>query len=244
MKTHWQVLGGVLLIGLTGCPNNPVMEGTVVITHPDSPPTTVHVTCNHLIDYQSGAANLTALQVPITSVIKPQIGGFAIGENVLRNASDAIGYLDYNQLMYCEALLLSATSQERDQVLNDYRKANGDLATILRALQTASTQQQYQNTVNKAAETANTPPSPTTTAAVNQLKAKTEAGTVTPTTAPVPATPSTPAAPTAPAAPVSPVPAPAAPAVPPAAGTPVTPTAAAATPVTTEPTPPGIAPSR
>jgi hypothetical protein len=204
MRMCWSAIGWVLLLTSCSVPSKQQarMEGDVVIAHPDGPPTTVHVSCSPVIDYQANTVNVTGVQVPITSVIKPQVGGVTTGVSY-RQATDAIAYLDYNQFLYCEALLLAASAQDRKQVFDDYVKATGDLTTAIRALETSSSPQQYQQNANQAAQDAAKPPSPVTTTAVNELKSKTGIAAPVPTAAapaaapivPAPATPTIPTAP-------------------------------------------------
>lgn len=126
----------------------------------------IHITCGPMFNTDTKEFNVTGISIPVTSVIKPEIGGIST-KTTAQNAFEKIMAMDLQQAEICVALLITSDEQARLQILKDYIGIGGQLTSLIRSLSDATTAQQYEATARNAQ-----PPkvAPTTASAASNAK--------------------------------------------------------------------------
>lgn len=145
------------------------MQGYVEVKEPDGTIQRVNLTCRTIYDTTQNTFNLTGVTLPITSVIKPQIGGVSTGINP-QTVSDQLHGLDLQQLAICESLILLPQQSDIAQTFKDYIGASGYLTQQIRTLNSSTSVTQYQQAANNLANNPSATVAKTTADAVAQAQ--------------------------------------------------------------------------
>ena len=140
--------GGLLaLLLLSACDPDVLMRGYVDVTEPDGQIQKVHMICRRIYDPASSSLSITGVTLPITSVIKPQIGGISLSSSAAA-VTDQIRGLDLQQIALCESIILEPAQADLRQAFKDYIGIDGYLTEQIRTLNSSTTAQQYQDAAN------------------------------------------------------------------------------------------------
>jgi hypothetical protein len=135
---------------LSACGNPSIMHGYVGVLEPGGNIEKVQITCRPIYNINTQTLNITGLSLPITSVIKPSIGGISTG--ITPSAvSDQLHGLDLQQIAICESLLLDPNQADIRQTLKDYVGITGYLTQQIRTLNSSTSVPQYQAAANNLA---------------------------------------------------------------------------------------------
>jgi hypothetical protein len=140
---------GVLLVlmCMSGCGSADVlMSGYIDVSEPGGAIQKVHLACRRVYDPNSSTISITGVTLPLTSVIKPQLGGLSMTSNAAA-VTDEIRELDLQQIALCESLILTPDQATIRQAFKDYIGVDGYLSEQIRTLNSSTTPAQYQNAV-------------------------------------------------------------------------------------------------
>lgn len=163
----------LFLLLLTACDDTAVTKGYVEVVEPNGQIQKVNLSCRTIYDTDQKTLSITGVTLPITSVIKPEIGGVSTGINP-QILSDQLHGLDLQQLAMCQSLLLLPQQADIRQTIKDYIGASGNLTQQIRTLNSSTSVAQYQQTANNLANNATATVAKTTADAMTtpQVQAK------------------------------------------------------------------------
>jgi hypothetical protein len=137
----------LVLLGLSACSSSDVMmSGYVDVPEPGGSIQKVHLACRRVYDPDSSTINITGVTLPLTSVVKPQLGGLSMSSNAAA-VTDEIRELDLQQIALCESLILTPDQTTIRQAFKDYIGVDGYLTDQIRTLNSSTTPAQYQTAV-------------------------------------------------------------------------------------------------
>jgi hypothetical protein len=137
-----------LLLLLSACDPNVLMRGYVDVPEPDGQVQKVHMVCRRIYDSASSSLSITGVTLPLTSVIKPQIGGISMVSTTAAG-TDQIRGMDLQQIALCESIILDPVQAHLRQAFKDYIGIDGYLTQQIRVLNSSTTPQQYQNAADE-----------------------------------------------------------------------------------------------
>jgi hypothetical protein len=142
---NWSVL--LVLLGLSACGSTDVMmSGYIEVPEPGGTIQKVHLACRRVYNPDSRTIDITGVTLPLTSVVKPQLGGLSLTSNAAA-VTDEIRELDLQQIALCESLILTPDQATIRQAFKDYIGVGGYLSEQIRTLNSSTTPEQYQNAV-------------------------------------------------------------------------------------------------
>jgi hypothetical protein len=136
-----------LLLSACGGSSDILMSGYIDVPEPGGKIQKVHMACQHVYDPDSRTISITGVTLPVTSVVKPQLGGISM-TSTAPAVTDEIRALDLQQIALCESLILAPDQASIRQAFKDYIGVGGYLTEQIRTLNSSTTPEQYQNAVS------------------------------------------------------------------------------------------------
>jgi len=136
----------LFLLLLCSCDPDVLMRGYVDVAEPGGAVQKVRMECRRIYDPDSHTLDITGVTLPVTAVVKPQIGGISLGSTAAA-VTDQIRGMDLQQIALCESIILDPAQADVRQAFKDYIGVDGYLTGQIRTLNSSTTVRQYQDAV-------------------------------------------------------------------------------------------------
>jgi hypothetical protein len=116
------------------------------------------VRCEHAIKYQGENIDVEGLNIPVGGLKTVSLAKFSANPEVTQQAKSLVQALDLQQFADCQAMILAPSAAEKISERRSTEMSN--LASLLGALDSASTVEEGKAAVAKAATCASSPANP------------------------------------------------------------------------------------